>query len=222
MVMSRRPVLLAVIIIVGATVVAEGISAQDFGDRKARAGLTIGPGFSGGASMIIESAEGWKVKPVFAWRGEASATYPLTTVINAGLSLGVDSRGTRSHHFKIEDLYTDTRVTYFSLVPDFTFSGFSVGFNFGFPLSGWTTYVNGSTSDIDGKELPTLLEAQIGGVIPIVDDDLGWLSLTILGGFTFSELVDYPEPVDTFGDWRHVALQLGLRFEFLIPDTERK
>lgn len=171
--------------------------------------------------MTLDSREGEKIKPLAIWRGEVNTTYPLTEVISAALALSVDSRATRSHHFEVEEVYNDTRVTYFSFYPSFTFSGFNIGFNIGVPLGGSVTPSAGNSVDIDGSSLPTMLETRLGGVIPLVDDESGWLSLTVHGGYSFSELVDYPEPVEAFGDWRHVSLAMGVRFEFLIPDTER-
>ena len=200
-------------------------------DREARAGLTIGPGFSAGGSIIAKTPELNKVKPIIAWRGEVSTTYPLSDIITAGLVLGVDSRGTRVHFHSNSDLYNNWRVNYFSFYPSFTFSGVNIGMNIGLPLSGTVTDPEGTSVDIEeggvpgfgtsgALELPLLLEPRLGGVISLLDDETGWLSLTIFGGYGISELVDFPEPTDTFGDWRHFSLELGVRYEFLIPDTD--
>ena len=202
---------------------APGSSAQEFRDRESRAGLTIGPGFQGGASMIIESRETQKIKPIFAWRAGIHTTYPLNEVISAGLGLGLDNRGTREHVFNNSDLYADTRVMYFSLYPNFVFGGFNLGFNLGFPLSASYTTANGtSTSISDTEDLPLLLEPRVGVTIPLVDVKEGWLSVVFGTGFSFTPLIDYPEPTDFFGDWRNVSAHLGLRFEFGIPGTERE
>ena len=209
-------------IVLAGVIGVESVQAQTFsGDRNARAGLTIGPGFATGASMILDSPSGYKIKPVFAWTGEVSTTYPLTDVISSGLSLGIHSRGTRVHHFQNENIYSDTRVLFFTLYPNFTFSGFNLGFNLGLPLSGTETAYTGASSDLSSNLLNTMAELRFGGTIPIADDELGWLSVTILGGYSFSKLVDYPDIVETFGDWRNISLQAGFRFEFLIPGTER-
>lgn len=198
-------------------------SAQEFKDRESRAGLTIGPGFMGGASMIIESRETQKIKPIFAWRAGVHTTYPLNEVISAGLELGVDNRGTREHYFDNSDLYADTRVTYFSLYPNFVFGGFNLGFNLGFPLSASYTLANGSSIDVsDTDELPLLIEPRIGVTLPLVDVKEGWLSLVFGTGFSFNPLIDYPGPANIVGDWRNVSAHLGMRFEFGIPGTERE
>lgn len=197
--------------------------AQDFRDRQSRAGLTIGPSFVSGASMILEPGEGWKLNPIFAWRTGVHTSYPLTEVITAGLEIGFESRGTQLHVHNNSDLYLNNRLLYFSLYPNFSFSAFNIGFNFGFPLSASQSEANGTSRSLtDTEDLPVLLEPRIGVVVPLVDVKEGWLSLVLGGGFAFSELIDYPGPVDLVGDWRSVSGHLGVRFEFGIPGTERE
>lgn len=211
-------------------------NAQEFDDREARASLTVGPSIVTGASMTLGSPYGFNLLPVFAWRGGVHATYPLTDVISAGLEVGVDSRGTEVLLTDNSLSFNDTRVTYFSLYPNFVFSGFNLGFNFGFPMSAKTTAyrdlafsispdgtLNGETLDIsDTIPVPVLLEARLGAVIPVYDGELGWASIVFGVGYSFTELIDQPDQSIIFGNWRTASAHLGGRFEFAIPGTERK
>lgn len=210
-------------------------TAQEFEDREARAALTVGPSITTGASMILGAPYGFNILPAFAWRAGAHATYPLTDVISAGLEIGADSRGTMVLATDNTLSYTTTRVTYFSFYPNIVFSGFNLGFNFGFPLSAnTTTYqdpafsgnfdgsLNGTSRDIsDTIPIPVLAEARLGAVIPVYDGELGWASIVLGLGYAFSELVDQPDQSNIFGNWSNASVHLGGRFEFAIPGTER-
>lgn len=220
--MTKHVSLALWMIVLSGVISVESVQAQTFDDdRHARAGLTIGPGFAAGGSMILDSPNGYKIKPVFAWTGELSTTYPITEVISSSLTMGIQSRGARVHHFQNEDIYTDTRVLYFTLYPNFTFSGFNLGFNLGLPLSGTETSYTDFSSDLSNDLLNTMAEVRLGATIPVADDEVGWMSITVLGGYSFSKMLDYPDIVESFGDWRNVSLLVGFRFEFLIPGTER-
>jgi hypothetical protein len=212
-ILTTATLLTVVILIIGSTVSG---AAQSFSERNARAGITIGPGFSAGASMVTDSPEGFKVKPIFAWRVEANTTLPLTEAMNALMTLGVDSRGTKFHLENNSDIYTDWRVTYFSLYPQFSFSGFSLGINLGIPVSASGTSGSRDT-EVDLKDVPVMIEPRIGGVIPLMDEEVGWLSLILGGGYCINDFLDVGAGPDASG----VSAHLGLRFEFLLPGTER-
>ena len=127
---SRRPGrrVQACVLIASTWLVATlNLAAQDWDDREARASLTIGPGFHGGASMILDSPQNFEIKPTFSWKAEAHATYPLTPVINAGLGLGYEKRGTYLHIFDQPSSGDHIRIGYFFLHPHFSFGGFSIG-----------------------------------------------------------------------------------------------
>lgn len=209
-------------------------NAQNFEGRQARAALTIGPSITTGASMTLSAPYGFKINPVFAWRGGIHTTYPLTDVISAGLEIGADSRGTTVLAADNELSFTTTRVTYFSLHPNIVFSGFNLGFNFGFPLSANAThhttalttqpqeFLDGVSQDIsDTIPVPVLLEGRLGAVIPVYDGELGWASIVFGVGYAFNELIDQPDQVGIFGNWKNASAHLGGRFEFAIPGTER-
>lgn len=193
------------------------IAAQDWDDREARAALTIGPGFHGGASMILDSPEGFEIKPTFSWKLEAHATYPFTPVISAGLGLGYEKRGTYLHVFDRPSDGKHLRIGYFFLHPHFSFSGFSIGTLFGFPVSEPEGLLGFGSND----DVLTMIEPRIEGIIPLADLEDGWFSLIIGGGYSVTQYFDYPTDDDFFGNWNHVSAYLGMRFEFTVPGTER-
>lgn len=200
----------------------ETTTAQDFDDRQARAALTVGPSLTTGGSITLGAPEGFQIGPVFAWRGGVHTTYPLTSIISSGLELGLDSRGTMILVHNNSSIYNTYRVLYFSLYPNFTLGGFNLGFNFGFPMSATSTANTGRSLELmDTLDVPALVEGRIGAVIPLYDGEVGWASLVIGAGYSFSELVNYPDQSEVFGTWKNVSAHLGARFEFAIPGTER-
>ncbi len=202
------------------TAVAVPARAQtDYGNRQATTSLTAGIEFDGGASMITDPPDNLKVKPIFAWRLVGEGTYPLTPTIGANLQFGIDSRGTRLHAENNADSWQDTHLTYFCLTPAFRFSAFYVGFNFGFPMSVSTAYPNGTSTEGKTTDLNTLMEVRAGAVITLVDEKIGWLGLTIVGGYSLNEFKDTP---DSHTDFTLVALHGGLTWQFAIPGTSRQ
>ena len=77
----------------------------------------------------------------------------MTPIINAGLGLGYESRGTREHVFNRSDIWQDYRVGYFTINPSFSFSGVNMGFVFGFPVGGGITNYGGASFDFDESEV---------------------------------------------------------------------
>lgn len=83
-----------------------------------------------------------------------------------------------------------TRVSYFTLAPNMYIYGFTVGLNFGIPLSGTTIYTN-SESEINTDLLSMFAEFRIGGMIPLYYDETGRINLIIqLGYFLTGQLKD--------------------------------
>lgn len=216
----NRPVPLLLMAIFGLLAGPHLLTAQgDFSGMHATSSLTAGVQFAGGASMTIDPPEGRKVKPLFAWRLGADATYPLTPVIMANLGFGLDSRGTRLHPPNDADVYTDTRIDYFYLNPGFRFGAFYTGFSFGFPMSANTTTHTGAEATVSSDILETMLEARLGAVITLLDVEPGWLGLSVVGGFALN---DFSTVVSTTESQQFVALHLGLGWQFAIPGTSRK
>ncbi len=195
----------------------------NYGKRKATRQLTLGAAFGVGASMILSPPPGAKVKPIFAWRGTAEASYPLTETVGTALGLGLDSRGYSLHPDGAPEDYVDTRITYFTFTPGFTFSAFYIGMNIAMPMSG-TASSEAATSDISDAEMDnftTLLEPRVGAIIPLMDEETGWMGLTILGGASLNEMVDRADVSGDESDYHMVSLHLGLTYQFAIPGTKR-
>ena len=205
------PLLAAGVLLVGSA------HAQTDYRTKATGMLTVGAGFAGGASLTLEPQEGEKVKPLFAWRLSADATYPLNPTVGAMLSLGLDSRGFRTHAHDNDDDYRDARLMYFSIFPAFKFSAFTLGVNFGLPMSATSTEETGTETDIDSDDVNTLIEPRLGVVIPVLDEDIGWLGITLGGGISVGDVV---EPIaNTEMSNQMVSGHLGLTWQFGIKGT---
>ncbi len=201
---------------------------------KASDGFTAGISFLPGASMTIDPPEGMKVSPVFAYRVGGTLSYPFSPTIAGTFDLGLENRGTQLRPENNSDVFSRTNVQYFYLTPGFNFSGFWLGLNLGVPLGGSVTSGDdddSETEDLDEASedrLEFLLEPRLGGIIPIVDDDFGVLSVHISGGFSINEMF---EPVDLnlppgfdepdIGDYHMVSLYLGLSYQFAIPTSSQ-
>ena len=209
--------------LVAAVVAAGSASAQTDYRTSSTGMLTVGAGFSGGTSLTLEPVEGSKIKPVFAWRLTADATYPLNSTVAAQLSLGLDNRGVRRHPQADADLWADEHIGYFSIYPSFKFSVVSLGLNILMPMGGSHTFFNGVTedfSDAENDKLNTLLEPRLGVVVPIVVEEIGWLGLTFGGGVTIGEYIDKPTGVEMNNQM--VSGHAGLTWQFGIKGTGRR
>jgi hypothetical protein len=207
---------------VGALAVSHARAQTDY-RSKATGMLSVGAGFSGGASLALDPPNGVKYKPVFAWRLTADASYPLNPTVGAMLSLGIDSRGNGAHPFNSSNDVSTTRITYFSIYPAFKFSAFTLGVNLGFPLGATVTAPNGVSTDFDeasGGALQTMVEPRLGVVIPVMDETVGWLGITLSGGYTVSDFHEMPSGAE----WNDhlVSGHLGVTWQFGIKGTGRR
>ena len=207
------------VLIAGVLSVATATAQTDY-RTKSSGMLTIGAGFAGGASVILEPPPGSKTKPVFAMRLTADVTFPLNPTVATMLSLGLDSRGWRLHPHDASDAWTDTKISYFSIYPAFKFSAFTLGVNFGFPMGASTVNAAGQEhdfTDAESNDLQTMVEPRLGVVIPVVDEDIGWLGLTLGGGVTVSDAVKVPSGAEV--NFQTVSGHLGLTWQFGIKGT---
>jgi hypothetical protein len=196
----------------------------DYSGRLATATLTVGPSFEGGASMVLDSPEGWKIKPIFAYRFGVVATYPLTPVIGATFGLGYENRGSRYHFYANADAFRDVHISYFTITPGFKFSAFALQLNLGLPLGGYVTTPSQTTdfTTAENDKINFMVEPRLGAVIPLMENQSGWLALTIMGGLTVSELSDRGPVSSSMGDDHNWAAYLGVNYQFSIPGTARK
>ncbi|MDB5035413.1 MAG: hypothetical protein JWQ98_2654 [Chlorobi bacterium] len=209
-------------------------SASRYFDRRSTADLTIGAGYALGGSTFLDPAENWKITPVTSYKFGVDITYPLAPIASAALSLGLDSRGGKSTWYQTSEIWDTRRVSYFSINPGIILSGFYIGINFGVPLGGTRTWHNGAedrtyAQDIDAgyNKLLTMVEPRIGAVLPLTDQDIGWLGLTLMAGYNLNDISENrsflpgEDPKKTYST-QTVAAQIGLTWQFSIPGTSRK
>lgn len=216
--------------LLGASVI---VTAQPEPEPLATEGLSIGLGYAGGASLAIDPPTNWKVSPIYSYRFGVDASYPLTPTISAWLGLGMDSRGGNYYWYLDKTVWETRRVRYFSMNPGFRISALFLGLNIGIPLSGDKEWQNGPDAkintaelDTDADMLNTMIEPQIGAVIPLYAQKLGWFGLTIIAGYNVSDLSDrttfFPgeDPQKPVGS-ATPTLRLGLTGQIGIPNTNR-
>lgn len=209
-------------------------SAQtDYSAHSATDGLTVGLSFSGGVTMTTDATENYKVAPVFSYKTGVDATYPLTNTIYATLGLGLDHRGGRYYWYRDDAIWETRMVDYFSINPGIRFSAFYIGLNLGVPLGGTRTWQNGLDAkenefeiDSDVDDLNFMIEPQIGAMIPLLDEEIGWLGLLILAGYSVNDIsgkTDFlpgqttVKPVST----QMPSLRMGITWQFGIPGTHK-
>jgi hypothetical protein len=210
--------------LVGAVVVSSAHAQTDY-RTKATGMLSVGLGFAGGASIPLEPPEGLKFKPGFAWRLTADAAYPINPTVGAMMSIGLDSRAFKFHPHASSDeaSTTTTHISYFSIYPAFKFSAFTLGVNFGFPMGASNAFGAGNSIDFTDAEfdkVTTLIEPRLGVVIPVVDEDIGWLGITLGGGITVSDIIEVPSTMEA--NYQMVSGHLGLTWQFGIKGTGRR
>jgi hypothetical protein len=213
-----RSSLACILLLTGGAVSAQ--AQTDYSAMKATRSLTIGAGFAGGASLQTDPPTGQKVGVIFAYRATVDASYPLTPTIGVGMSLGLDSRGSK-YPVDNSDDYSSTRINYFTITPAMRFSSFLLALNLGVPLGGSSFAKSGSTEQTvdfttaENDRLQLMIEPRIGFVIPLVDEEIGMLGLTVSGGYCVSE-------VSLNSDAHLVSGHLGLTWQFAIPGTKKK
>lgn len=212
MTLCMRAVLCAVVLCLVSVELA--VAQTNYGDHKATRALTIGAGVAPGMSFAIYPNETPEL--LFAYRGDLDITYPLSSKISAALALGYDSRG-----------FNSNRINYFSVMPGFTFSAFFIGVNFGLPLS--ASYSDGDNtidwSDAAFDKLALIIEPRLGAVVPVMDEESGWLGLTVSAGATVNEILEHENlsiPGHEDPNYHMLSLHLGLTYQFAIPGTQRK
>jgi hypothetical protein len=208
-------------------------SAQtNYSESKASTMLTVGAGLAGGVSMTIDPPVNWKIAPALAYRADVDATYPLNSTIFATLNLGIDSRGEMQSWYNNSEVRNSVTVNYFSITPGFRVSAFQLALNIGFPLGGVRTWKDGGENGevqrkldptIDG--LKTMIEPRIGAVIPVFDNELGWLGVTVAAGYNLNDISTSPDVTSGLVEGNEVStntitLHVGATFQLAIPGTQ--
>jgi hypothetical protein len=203
--------------------IAPLMGQTNYSKRKATRNYSVGVGLAGGAAMIISPPDGLKVGPLLATRFGVDVSIPVSGTVTPMLSLGLDSRGTELHAESNSDAYTLTKTRYFYLTPGITFSSFYLGLNIGLPSGGATELSNGTSvdfSDADKDKMLAVLEPRIGAVIPVVDEEIGWLGIVFSGGYNLNPIFDGQQDLpDNGGNFQSVSAHLGITWQFAIPNT---
>jgi hypothetical protein len=103
--------------------------------------------------------------------------------------------------------------------------------NIGLPMSGsyhtqtGTVTSDRAMTDTEFDEVSVLAEPKLGAVVEIMNNESGWLALTIMGTVSIGEVYDRGEipaaAADAAGDFHVTSAQLGLTYQFAIPGTKR-
>lgn len=206
--------------------IAPLMGQTNYSKRKATRNYSVGVGLAGGASMILSPPDGLKVGPLLATRFGVDASLPVSGTVTPMLSLGLDNRGTELHAESNSDAYTLTKTSYFYLTPGITFSSFYLGLNIGLPMGGATEGSSGNSvdfSDATKDKMLTVLEPRLGAVIPVIDEEIGWLGITFTGGYNLNPIFDGQQDLpDQGGNFQSVSAHLGITWQFAIPKTGLK
>jgi hypothetical protein len=100
------------------------------------------------------------------------------------------------------DLYKQ-QVSYVTLAPSIYLSSFTLGFTFGLPVAASTVFKN-ATVDGETDDIATLVEIQLGGMIPVVENANGRLNILLRAGYMLTGISsesssEYNPKAATFG-----------------------
>jgi outer membrane protein W len=157
------------------------------------------------------------------------APFGKESTVGFGLDLGSSSYGyIMKPESNANDSNTvQERFQYFNVFPHLNVSGFIIGVNWGFKTNYTSYFVNGDTASMVGEYIPTvivgkgdtteftpdpigpmndpskyvadIIEIRIGGSIPIVDADIGRLSLNVMAGYTLTGMfIDYRNYIGSY------------------------
>jgi hypothetical protein len=231
------------VMVAGVVLLLAGASLQaqtNYSYQKASARMTAGAWVEGGISFdpnVEITEEAFTPELGFAFRASASVTYPFTSSIFGTLNLGLDSRSGIHRSSKNDDIRHGVKLSYFSIFPAVRFSAFILGVNIGLPMSGTSISRLDSSlpeTEVDiesvGGKLNTMIEPRIGAILTLMDEQSGWLGLSIMAGYPVNNLVESVfddiniiSPVVTVTTETretHIpTVQLGLTYQFAIPGT---
>lgn len=197
--------------------------------------FSLGPGYSGGATVSVDPSLYWLVFPVYSYRFGLDATYPITPVVDATLGMGVERRAAGFRWFQETSVWEKRAVNYLTFSPGINISALHLGFDIGVPTGGTRTWRNGpdaraneSDLDPDADSLNVLLEPCIGAVIPVYDNRIGWLGVTIMAGYALNNMSEHfmfspGQEVDrVIRNTGTFSLRIGLTGQIGIPGTARE
>lgn len=191
-------------------------------------GIGLAVSFKGGVNTQ-DSPGGVKNAYVFTGMPDIGAQIyvPFQTENNMGIILDL-AYISYPYKFKLygnEDVNWVDKVTYFAIAPNFHISGFFVGFNFDIPLDAKTdNNIDGNKFiyDYEKENMNFMIDAHIGGLIPIVNTETGRLNIYIQAEYALSKVFnnDISTPSDvnegslqTFNT-QPAAIKFGLSYIF--------
>jgi hypothetical protein len=158
-----------------------------------------------------------------------SLYYPLGTTSTLGLH---GDLGYSLYTFYIKDAGNNkeylNKYSYITFAPNFRFGYFSIGFNFGVPLSGKVE------EDVRTEDMNYLAEFRITGTYPILQDEDGTMNVFFTGGYMFTgvfkdyaksdphkNLIPIVSPDNTTNKFnlRAISASLGINYMFNIRST---
>jgi len=238
----------ALLLVVGLTGTAQLHSQTDYSYRGALSRLAIGLGASFGFAVpvgdltdtLLQGTPGREIDeaaPGLAFRFGLNISYPFTRTVRGTFATGLDIRkvGKKLHEATGTGTELDARsynVQYFYLEPGVSISAFRLALNIGMPMSGSQPIPGaavGESMDIPSDNLEMMLEPRIGATLVLIDEEDGWLGLTIDGGFPLNKIFKETTPSVAGGyvegdipATRILNGHLGLTYQFGIPGTGGK
>lgn len=165
-----------------------GINANDIGDTYKNRVLFTGMPTFGGSVF-------YRLSPVFRINLDlAYANYAYGITRDFGNNIEYDE---------------DYSYNYFVVGPRFNFYNFIIGFYIGTPLGGTYTNQQDIEVDIESDELDVVIEAVIGGEIPVLNNDFGELNVIIQGGYFLAQQAEILET-------NPASLKVGFSYYFTI------
>lgn len=245
----QNHLLLAALLLVGFISAAQLNAQTDYSYRGALSRLGIGLGASFGFAVpigdltdtLLQSTPGTpnrkidEAAPGIALRFGLNVSYPFTRTVRGTFATGLDIRNVGKKLREADGTGTelDSRsynLQYFYLEPGVSISAFRLALNIGMPMSGTQPQLApeepGKSMDIVSDNLEMMLEPRIGATLVLIDEEGGWLGLTIDAGIPLNTIFKETDPsvpgAYVKGDipaTRILNGNLGLTYQFGIPGT---
>lgn len=142
--------------------------------------------------------------------------------IASSLDLGYSTYSDQYNGVNNDDSFVG-EYNYFIINPNFIYSNFILGLNIGIPIR-WSirnlsnTFVITSTT---GEDMVTNAEVRLGGIIPLFQNELGTLNLTILGGYMLRQVEIDPLSGAYYNrSPRMASLMIGINYLFTLKKEE--
>ncbi len=185
--------------VVALFVLTSSVSAQTPVDSNFRR-FSLGPYFTAGASVFSgEVPHTWKTQLKFAYSGGLITTFATSPKFGINFGLVYDAR--RIFFFKElaaeNDVTTQIDVATFDIYTGAKFNDFTIGFNFGFPMSAEMKLADGvGGTATAGKEhfstdsLGMKIEICLGALFNIIEDETGKFQFMLKAAYPLTQMWD--------------------------------